>query len=159
MTEPIFEHPWEKRLHEELRQLPELTAPATLLPNVMAAIRARESRVLAWYRRPATTWPPAWRIALGVAALGLFALLVAGVQLLWPGLPAWIDSPLLSRIANTVSLVWSTTATLVDAFSLVVRDSLSPVLLAIAGGACLSYLILFGAGSALWRAAMRPRTA
>jgi hypothetical protein len=158
MTTPpdSLEHSWERRLHEELRQLPEMEAPASLVPNVMAAIRARqEAAAVAWYRRPATTWPPALRIALGVSALAVFALLVLGGHLLWPQITASADAGALAAAGQKLGAIWSIASTLANAFMLVLRQCLSsPWFIGALVFTCFSYLTLLGAGSALWRAAL-----
>ena len=50
----------EGRIARALRRLPPPRAPQTLLPRVMAAVRARSERP--WYTRPWFAWPPLWRI-------------------------------------------------------------------------------------------------
>lgn len=153
MTTPLFDHRWEKRLHEELRKLPEHEAPASLVPNVMAAIRARENAAaVAWWRRPATSWPPPMRIAMGATALALFALLVYGGHLLAPSIAASADTGALSGTVDKIGSLWTALVALVNAIGLVLRDTLSPVLLAVIAGACFSYVALLGIGGALWRA-------
>jgi hypothetical protein len=57
-----------------LRNLPPPEAPATLLPRVMAAVRALSARP--WYERSWFTWPPVWRLTSAGGALAAFALLV-----------------------------------------------------------------------------------
>jgi hypothetical protein len=159
-TPPRFDQPWERRLHEELHKLPEMEAPASLVPGVMAAIRARQAAAAApaWYRRPATTWPPALRIALAVSALALFGLLVLGAQLLWPQVVASADTGALAAAGQKVITAWSIASTLADAFLLVVREALSsPWVVAILAAVCFSYLALLGAGTALWRTVLNPQ--
>jgi len=46
------ESDWEAHLDRQLRELPDRPAPTTLMPRVLAAIRAR---ALPWYQR---TWGP-----------------------------------------------------------------------------------------------------
>jgi hypothetical protein len=63
----------------QLHRLPRPSAPDTLLPRVMAAVRAWSTRP--WYQRTWFTWP----IGLQAASLALFAgvLLGAGLALPW----------------------------------------------------------------------------
>lgn len=51
----------ERLIHEELRRLPLLRAPHTLLPRVLAAVEEWARRP--WYRRAWFTWPQAGQIA------------------------------------------------------------------------------------------------
>jgi hypothetical protein len=122
----------------------------------MAAIRARqEAAAVAWYRRPATTWPPALRIALGVGALTVFALFVLGGHLLWPQITASADTGALAAAGQKLAAIWSLVSTLAGALMLVLRQCFaSPWFIGALLFTCFSYLTLLGAGSALWRAAL-----
>lgn len=152
MTTPLFNHGWEKRLHEELKKLPGLDAPDSLVPNVLGAIRARqEMAARAWWLRPATTWHPAARIALSVAALALFGLLILGGHLIAPSIAASSEMGFLAQMGAKIGVVLSALVTLLNALGVIVRDTLSPVLLAMIAGACFSYVALLGIGGALWR--------
>lgn len=67
-------------LHRELRRLPDLKAPATLAPRVMAAIAARE--YAPWWRKTWADWPEGMRLAflaMGLALAG--GLVLIGLQL------------------------------------------------------------------------------
>ncbi len=151
MTTPHSDDPWEKRLHEELRRLPDLEAPASLASDVLAAIRAREARrVAAWWRRPATTWRPALRASFSAAVLALFVATMLA-------LPSPAPTVRGGGLAATIVGFWSALATLGDAFALVLREALSPTVLAVAIGVSVSNLALLGLGGALWHAAVQPR--
>lgn len=63
----------EARMDRALKALPDMEAPRTLAPRVMAAIAARQSA--SWYRRPWQEWSFALRVAslsVLVAAFGTF---------------------------------------------------------------------------------------
>jgi hypothetical protein len=64
---------WEKALHRELEALPELEAPSTLIPGVLA--RLEEPATTAWYRESWWQWPLAVRAASIVAVLALLGVL------------------------------------------------------------------------------------
>lgn len=67
----------ERRIHQELRDLPSLKAPKSLGPRVLAAIAAREAAP--WFRKTWADWPLAMKAVffiLGTAALG--GLIAAG---------------------------------------------------------------------------------
>lgn len=55
----------------ELRRLPEPRAPHTLLPRVLAAVRAWSERP--WYARAWFTWPLGWQVVTVVALMTLAA--------------------------------------------------------------------------------------
>lgn len=63
---------WEERLHRELKSLPDLKAPASLMRRVRSAV---EVQARPWWRRMWWTWPAAGRSAL-IAALALGASLI-----------------------------------------------------------------------------------
>lgn len=68
------------RLHRELCALPDLKAPGTLAPRVLAALAARQS--LAWYRKSWMNWPAGLRaLFLVVSASLLGGMVFAGFQL------------------------------------------------------------------------------
>lgn len=62
------------RLHRKLRALPDLKAPRTLAPRVLAALAARQS--LAWYRKSWTHWPVGMRLLFLVVSFGVLGGLV-----------------------------------------------------------------------------------
>jgi hypothetical protein len=156
MTTPLFDHRWEKRLHEELRKLPEMDAPASLVPNVMAVIRARQEMMArAWWQRPATTWPLALQAALGAVALALFAMLVLAGHAVAPAVASPEEAGLVAQAGAKLGSLWNTSIALVNALGLVVQETLSPVLLAVIAGACFSYVALLGIGGALWRSVLQ----
>jgi hypothetical protein len=157
-TRPELQHAWERRLDAELRALPELDAPATLVSNVMAVVRAREALgARVWWRRPATMWPPALRMAFAVAAAAVFGALIVGGHLLWPEVQASPVMNTFSALGAKFSALWSAGRTLVEAISVALHSVFTPLRLAIIGAIILSQIALFGAGSAAMRALLQPR--
>ncbi|HWB99211.1 MAG TPA: hypothetical protein VG672_21025, partial [Bryobacteraceae bacterium] len=70
----------ETEIDRLLRELPELNAPASLAPRVLAALARKTA--LPWYRQPWTAWPFYLRLAVFVLLLTSFlALCVASYQL------------------------------------------------------------------------------
>jgi hypothetical protein len=86
----------ERRIHEELRRLPDPLAPGTLLPRVLAAVDAWANRP--WYARAWFTWPLGWQIASVIAvALGIYG--------------TWILPPLPASVVATTNaggVIWRT---------------------------------------------------
>lgn len=155
---PELEHAWERRLHAELRQLPELDAPASLLTDVMAQVRAREAmRAGAWWRRPATSWHPALRVSFGVVALAVFAGMMLGAQALWPELLASSGARSVSTFVAKIQAVWEAGRTLLDGLYVAFGTVLTPTRLAIAAVIILSQVLLLSAGGAALRASLLPR--
>ena len=63
-------------IDQELKSLPELQAPSTLIPRVSAAIEQRRSAP--WYRQPWHAWPVLMRAAALVILAVFFASLCFG---------------------------------------------------------------------------------
>ncbi len=72
--------PYEEKLaaeiDRELKSLPELQAPSTLIPRVSAAIARRQR--LPWYRQSWSAWPAPMRAAALVILAAFFASLCLG---------------------------------------------------------------------------------
>ena len=64
-----------------LKALPAPTPPVTLLPRVMAAVRAESTP---WYTRPWLVWPREWQVASAAALLAI----VTGIVLALPAAAA-----------------------------------------------------------------------
>ncbi len=72
-----YEKQLEAEVNRNLRGLPVLHAPRTLIPRVLTAIRNPVS--LPWYRQSWPMWPAAMRVASLIILIGLFgALCFAG---------------------------------------------------------------------------------
>src|SRR6185503_480819 len=63
----------EQLVHHGLQALPELSAPAELIPNVLRTIAARGPKN--WWRHPWPEWPRAMRILSGALLAGLLGAL------------------------------------------------------------------------------------
>ena len=74
----------EQLIHRELRQLPELRAPETLVHRVMLAVHAKARQ--SWWHRPWLTWPFGMQLlslALLLVSVGLISYLAGAA---WGGL-------------------------------------------------------------------------
>lgn len=74
-TDPQYERQLEAEIDRELKALPELRAPATLMPRVLDAIAARSA--VPARRQLWQSWP----VGLRMASLALFLALFAGLCL------------------------------------------------------------------------------
>lgn len=76
----------ERHVASELRRLPYPSAPATLLPRVLAAVQAWAARP--WYERAWLTWPVGWQ----VASVVLFAVAAVAAAAFGPSLSGLTDA-------------------------------------------------------------------
>lgn len=145
-------HPDDPKLHQMLQDLPSLRAPDSLIGNVMATIAQRQ---VAWYRRPATTWPLSLQLTF---AFGSIAMLIALAWLATGWIPAIngaeLRDLLVAPVARIVAL-FGTAETLLRATSLVGRMALGPAVFVVIAVCSAFYLTLFGMGTALWRSFTR----
>jgi hypothetical protein len=160
---PSFEDPSDARLLAALRRMPDHRAPDTLIPGVLAALRAREHAAAAlartpWYRRPVTRWPSGMRIALALLALALVAALAFAPQLLVHTSEGSALQAAFTRAWDILAALTGALRTLLGACATALRDSAtSPYLLGGAAVVLFSYFALLGIGGAVWRTASQAR--
>src|SRR5262245_32986514 len=65
------QHDLECQVDRTLKRLPEVSAPRTLLPRVLAAVRARAA--LPWYRQSWQAWPMPLQVATIFLLVASFA--------------------------------------------------------------------------------------
>ena len=145
-------HRDDPELHQMLQNLPSLRAPDSLIANVMATISRRQ---VAWYRRPATTWPLSLQAHLRVR----FGRDTGGPHLAGNRLASSISGielrDLLAAPVARVIALFGTLETLLRASSLVGRMALGPAVFVVIAICSAFYLVLFGMGTALWRSFSR----
>jgi len=137
----------EALLDRELKQLPPLRAPQTLMPRVLAALRVQARP---WHQRPWLTWPRPWQ-ALSAAAL--FALL-AGAGWFLPGITAngfTHASQLGQQLLATLGGWADSLGTVVNAGFVVWRALMQPFLVYALAFAALLFAMSIGVGSAFYR--------
>lgn len=135
-------------LHAELRKLPPRPAPANLIPNVLAALAAREAR--AWWERSWFEWPRAIRQLAG-AATGVMVATLAGLVLLA------LNLDLLSAWAGSASGAWSTVSALGNTLALLGRAVPTTALVAVGALLAASYLCALAVGTVFYRYALQRR--
>jgi len=140
------------QLHRELRAQPMIKAPESLIPGVLALISRRQ---LAWYRRPATTWPRPLQVGLILVCLTAFAGIAWGTIEIMPALRTIDLRELFAVPVAKIASLSGTLDTLMRVGALLGRTTIAPALLIIAAAGSLFYLVIFGAGTAIMRSAVR----
>src|SRR5881397_1514663 len=109
----------EQLMHGELRKLPELRAPETLVHRVMLAVHAKERQP--WWQRPWLAWPRlAQWVSFALSAVAMAALIYFGAGALRT---ADIGSPLgkVSQWFSPLAPFWEWMVTLANAVALVLQ--------------------------------------
>jgi hypothetical protein len=152
---PDYEKQLEERVSRALRRLPDLAAPASLMPRVMAEIGCRT--VSRWYRQPWQQWPAPWR------AISLLLLLASFGGLTYI---AWQLANLdgVAEVMGQLELVWSgirsalnVLGVIVGALVLVVKHAGSGFGLACVAAFGFGCAMCFGLGTVCVRLAMARR--
>ena len=115
---------YEKRLEaavdKELRSLPELKAPNTLMFRVMKALEARLS--LPWYQQSWQMWPLAVRAASLVVLLTLFGGVCFGTWKLTHLESFAAATQTIGSWFSGLGVIWHATAALLNALVLAVKQ-------------------------------------
>jgi hypothetical protein len=144
---------WEQKLHRELDTLPELDAPATLIPGVLDRIRATEA--LPWYRAAWWQWPAAVRAAsvglavLVLAGLGWLSGTFGGFDLGSQFLQAW------GEFREAVAAAVDAGGRVLGSFAYFWQEHGQMLLLAVAAFLAATYLTCVAAGTALYQLAWK----
>src|SRR4051812_7838352 len=139
----------EAGLHQQLRALPDLHAPGTLIPHVLAALQARAA--LPWWQRPWSQWPQRAQLASCGWLAVVAAVLYWGVKG-WDGVPEWSSTE--TGSFGLLTNLWSVALSLVQAAG-TFAGAFQPVLITGAVLSFLAYLACLGIGSACLRAALQ----
>lgn len=135
---PDDEQALESRVDRALKQLPDLSAPSTLLPRIRAALERRER--LPWYRQPWLAWPAPLRAASLALLGGLFVALGWGVAQVAPSAGAVADMREVNHWLSDAGAVWGAVEAVYGTAVLLLRH-LGPWFLA----GCLLLLVMANA--------------
>jgi hypothetical protein len=145
----------EQLIRRELRKLPELRAPETLVHRVMLAVHVKERQP--WWQRPWLAWPrPAQWVSSALFATTVAALIYFGAQ-------AWelagIGNPLDKIWLWIVSLapLWNWLLALLNAVALAIQKGGQLYLSIGLGVAATMYLLCVATGTACYRLAFNRR--
>ena len=141
----------EQLVHRELRRLPDLQAPETLVHRVMLAVHANERRP--WWQRPWLTWPrPAQLVSAAMSAAAVVAIVYFGAAT-WEA--AGIGNPWdrIWQLISSLAPIRDWLVTLVNAVVLVLQKAGQQYLLIGLGIAVTMYLACVATGTACYRLA------
>jgi|SRR5882672_4485187 len=148
---PEFDPKLESLLHAELKKLPPVAAPASLLPSVMSAIAARAR--LPWWQRAWWDWPLTAKAAFLLIALAIAGAFSGGGVMLDEGVSNY-SQQVVERFGPVTSL-WETVLTILNVVGSLAERIGQPVLLYAAIFVGLLYLMCLGLGTVCVRYAMK----
>ena len=152
-----MKYDWDPKLESlvdaELKKLPPLRAPASLVPRVMAVLAARSSPP--WWRRSWWDWPLAAQAAFFLLGLTIAGVFSGGSVLLDDGVAAY--SQQITEHLAPAGTVWDTAVTLGSAAVLLLKSATQPFLFWVLLVAGLLYLVCVAVGTACVRLALNRR--
>ena len=148
---PEFDPKLESLLDAELKKLPPIAAPASLLPNVMSAIAARGH--VPWWQRAWWDWPLTAKAAFILIALAIVGAFSGGGVMLDEGVSNY-SQQVAERFGPMASL-WDTALTILSVGGSLVEKIGQPLLLYGAVFIGLLYLTCLGLGTVCVRYAMK----
>jgi len=142
-------------IDRELKSLPELQAPSTLIRRVSAAIEQRQSAP--WYCQPWEAWPVPMRAAALVILAAFFASLCLGVWKL-PDTEGYVVAARhVAGLFSGLATVWNALIALVTSLAQAVSLLGRGFLLACFAAVALAWALCLGLGTACLRFALTRR--
>jgi hypothetical protein len=141
----------EALLDAELKKLPPVGAPASLLLNVMSAIAARAR--LPWWRRAWWDWPLTAQAAFLLIALAIVGAVSGGGVMLDEGVSNY-SQQVVERFGPVTNL-WETVLTILNVVASLVEKIGQPLLLYAAIFVGMLYLMCLGLGTVCVRYALK----
>ena len=138
-----------------LKGLPELRAPRTLLPRVMAALEARAASP--WYRQSWQSWPASMRVVCLLVLISAFGgICLAGWKL--PQADAYASTArVVGHWLATFGAVWGLFSTLLNTVAVMTRHLPGALLAGCLVSLGLAYGLCVGLGAAWMRLAWSRR--
>jgi hypothetical protein len=140
-----YEKNLEAAIDRELKSLPEIAAPTTLIARVMASIELRKA--LPWFRRAWDTWPGSLQGVFLIAMLVLFGGICFGM---WEGTQTAGFALAIHKIGGWLSgfeAIWTTLNALAGAFVALIKQINSVVLIGFLCAAGLGYALFLALGT------------
>ena len=152
---PDTQHELENQIDRVLKRLPEVSAPRTLMPRVMAAVRARAA--LPWYRQSWQAWPMPLQVAtifVLVASFGGFFFATWELSRA-AGFAAVRQE--IGGMFSGVAVIGNVLGVLISALRLVVEKLGTAFIIGCLAAAALAYSIFIGLGTVYLRLAFSQR--
>ena len=152
---PQYEKQLEAEIERELKGLPELQAPETLMARVMA--RIEHPVAVPWYRR---AWP-SWPLPVQIAALAVLLAVLGGACY-----GAWeftgsaelaVALQKVGRMFSGVTAIWSAISAVCGTLVLAIKQLGTGILTAILALVLLAWMACFGLGTVYVRLALARR--
>jgi hypothetical protein len=150
-----YEQKLEVRIDRELKSLPDVVAPATLVSRVMAAIELR--RALPWFRRAWDTWPGTLQALFVVTMVALVGGICFGV---WEGSHTTTFGLAVHTVGgwfSGLSAIYTALNALAGVLVALIKQVNSAVLMAFVCLAGLGYALFLGLGTMYFRLAFAKR--
>jgi hypothetical protein len=141
----------ESLLDAELKKLPPIPAPRSLLPKVLSAIAARARQP--WWQRAWWDWPLTAKAAFLLLTLGIVSALSGGGVILDEGVATY-SQRVVERL-TPVGGLWDAIQTVVNAVALSLQKLMQPFMLSALIFVGATYLLCVGLGTACVRYALK----
>jgi hypothetical protein len=150
-----YEAKLEAEIELELQGLPELAAPATLVPRVMAALAC--AAAVRWYRRPWENWPLAARAAAFALLLAVFGGLCLGSRQAIQSAGFTLATGKLGELTSSFDTAQSALNAIAVACILAIRQLGTGFLVGLCAAVALGYALCLGLGTLCVRLAFARR--
>ncbi len=150
-----YEKNLEVEIDRELKSLPEIPAPTTLISRVMAKIELQKA--LPWFRRAWDTWPGSLQGVFLAAMLALFGGICFG---LWEGTHTAAFGSAVHTMGGWLSgfeAIWTALNALAAALVALIKQINSTVLIGFLCAAGLGYALFLALGTMYVRLAFAKR--
>ena len=134
-----------------MKELPELSAPRTLMPRVLVSIAAR--RALPWYRQPWLRWPLALRIGTMIFLLSSLGGLCVAIYELTRAAGVANAMQELGHTFSSVIWLWNVMSVLLGALGIIIKHLGTGFIVGCCLAAALGYSVCVGLGTACVRLA------
>jgi hypothetical protein len=145
----------EAEIARELKALPELPAPASLVPRVIGALN--RPHAIRWYQQPWPAWPAAWQ----ASSLGIMLALFGGLCFAaWKASQAASLASALQEVGDSLAelrVIRDAAIALIGAAALVVKQLGTGFVVACLFVATCAYLSCVGLGTMVARYAFAKR--